>query len=220
MLDNVAPLQIDREEARTAGIGRTFNPRFPRTAVCFRVMKFLLIAVTALGLAAIAHNTSRTTNVLTLRAPDFAADGGIPAQHTCDGADRSPALSWTGQPPGTRSLVLIVDDPDAPDPAKPQRTWVHWVLYDLPPSVTALDEGVASRALPTGTREGLNDWGAAGWRGPCPPVGRHRYFFKLSALDVVLPALSHPDKAAVERAMHGHVLAHSELIGRYQRPGK
>lgn len=182
-------------------------------------MRSMLMPAIACAALAVA-STHAAAPALTLRSSSFAAHGAIPARHTCDGADRSPALAWSGVPAGTRSLVLIVDDPDAPDPAAPQRTWVHWVLYDLPPSVTSLAEGVAPRRLPPGTRQGLNDWGAAGWRGPCPPVGRHRYFFKLAALDVALPQIPHADKAAVERAMHGHVLARAELVGHYQRPPK
>jgi Raf kinase inhibitor-like YbhB/YbcL family protein len=180
-------------------------------------MRVLMILVTGLGLGLLAH---ATPPAFTLNASSFAAGGALPAKHTCDGADRSPALSWSNPPSGTRSLVLIVDDPDAPDPAHPQRTWVHWVIYDLPPSARTLPEGATSRVLPGGTREGLNDWGQTGWRGPCPPVGRHRYFFKLSALDVVLPALPHADPAAVAKAMEGHVLARAQLIALYQRRGK
>jgi len=145
----------------------------------------------------------------------FANNDPIPVKYTCDGQDTSPPLSWTGMPAGTKSLVLIVDDPDAPDPAAPRMTWVHWVLYNLPPASQGLAEGV--RQLPPDTGEGLNDWRRTGYGGPCPPVGRHRYFHKLYALDVALPDLGRPTKAAVERAMRGHVLAHGELIGTYQR---
>jgi Raf kinase inhibitor-like YbhB/YbcL family protein len=145
----------------------------------------------------------------------FENNGPVPAKHTCDGRDVSPPLAWTGVPVGAKSLVLIVDDPDAPDPAAPRMTWVHWVLYNLPPTVTSLAEGV--HGLPPGTREGINDWKRTGYGGPCPPIGRHRYFHKLYALDVVLPDLGRPDKVALERAMQGHVLAHAELIGTYSR---
>jgi Raf kinase inhibitor-like YbhB/YbcL family protein len=150
-----------------------------------------------------------------LSSPAFAPGGEIPRRHTCEGDDLAPALMWTGVPEGAASLVLIVDDPDAPDPAAPQRTWVHWVLYDLPPSATGLPE--AGRPLPEGTREGLNDWNRHGYGGPCPPIGRHRYFFKLYALDRRLPALARPTKAAVEQAMRGHVLAQAELVGTYRK---
>ena len=150
-----------------------------------------------------------------LTSPAFADRGEIPQRHTCEGDDVSPPLAWRGLPAGTRSLVLIVDDPDAPDPAAPKRTWVHWVLFDIPPTTTGLPEDASP--LPDGTRNGVSDWGRAGWGGPCPPVGRHRYFFKLYALDTLLPALERPTKAALEAAMKGHVLAKAELVGTYQK---
>jgi len=154
---------------------------------------------------------------LTLVSPAFIHGGNIPAIYTCDGKDRSPPLTWTGIPQGTKSLVLIVDDPDAPDPAAPKMTWVHWVLYNIPSNTQELKEATASRDLPPGTLEGINDWKRTGYGGPCPPVGSHRYFHKLFALDVVLSDLHKPDKAAVEKAMHGHILARAELVGRYER---
>ena len=154
---------------------------------------------------------------LRLTSAAFADGAEIPSRHTCEGADVSPPLSWAAIPPATRSLALIVDDPDAPDPAAPKMTWVHWVLYDLPPAATALPEGVSAGRLPTGTREGLNDWQRTGYGGPCPPIGRHRYFFKLYALDKPLGDLRKPTKAQVEAAMKGHVLAHAELVGTYQK---
>lgn len=147
----------------------------------------------------------------------FKKHGEIPKRYTCDGEDRSPPLSWGDVPEETESFVLIVDDPDAPDPAAPRMTWVHWVLYNIPPVAEGLPEGVASAALPQGTKEGLNDWQRTGYGGPCPPIGRHRYFFKLYALDTVLTELPRPTKAEVEKAMAGHVIGASELIGTYQR---
>lgn len=153
----------------------------------------------------------------TIESKAFRPDGEIPSVYTCDGKDLSPPLAWEGAPPGTRSLVLIVDDPDAPDPAAPRMTWVHWVLFNLPPSASGLPEGVASRDLPAGTGEGLNDWKRTGYGGPCPPVGRHRYFFKLYALDTVLEGLGRPNKAQVEAAMKGHVLARAECVGTYRK---
>ncbi|TFW33944.1 YbhB/YbcL family Raf kinase inhibitor-like protein [Massilia horti] len=154
---------------------------------------------------------------LSLTSADFHTGGSIPAVHTCDGADTSPALSWSGAPPETRSLVLILDDPDAPDPAAPQRTWVHWVLYNMPPQASGLPAAVSNTDLPHGTQVGLNDWKKSSYGGPCPPIGRHRYFHKLYALDVVLPDMGHATKAQVEKAMQNHVLAHTELVGTYQR---
>ena len=153
----------------------------------------------------------------TLTSPAFANGGAIPRQHTCEGADASPALAWAGTPVGAKSFVLIVDDPDAPDPAAPKMTWVHWVLYDIPASASALPESMKAAALPAGTREGLNDWQRTGYGGPCPPIGRHRYYFKLYALDKTLDDLRKPTKAQVEAAMKGHVLAHAELVGTYQK---
>ncbi|KAF0163295.1 MAG: PEBP family protein [Rhodocyclaceae bacterium] len=152
-----------------------------------------------------------------LHSGSFMPDGMLPSRLTCEGQNLSPQLSWTGLPASTKSLALFVDDPDAPDPAAPRMTWVHWVLYNIPPGAAALAEGVAVKDLPPGARQGLNDWQRTGYGGPCPPVGRHRYIHKLFALDVVLPDLELPTKAALEKAMQGHVLGRSELIGYYQR---
>lgn len=154
---------------------------------------------------------------LTLTSASFQHKGQISMRHTCDGLDLSPPLSWTGVPASAQSLVLIVDDPDAPDPVAPKMTWVHWILYNLPPQVHELPEGVAPPNLPPGTLQGLNDWRRTGYGGPCPPTGWHRYFHKLYVLDVRLPDLKQPGKAALEKAMQGHVLAHAELMGLYQR---
>jgi len=150
-----------------------------------------------------------------LSSPAFTPGGEIPALFTCEGRDFSPALDWTGVPEAAKSLVLIVDDPDAPDPKAPKMTWVHWVLYNLPPTTRSLPEAVSS--LPAGTREGTNDWKRTGYGGPCPPIGRHRYFHKLYALDTVLPDLGTATKPQVEAAMKGHVLAQAELMGTYQK---
>jgi hypothetical protein len=155
---------------------------------------------------------------LTITSPAFAHQGEIPRTHTCDGEDTSPALAWSGVPDGAQSLALIVDDPDAPDPQAPRMTFVHWVLYDLPASSAGLPEGASSAQLPPGTREGLNDWKRTGYGGPCPPIGRHRYFHKLYALDTALGNLGpRATKADVEQAMAGHVVAAAELVGTYQR---
>ena len=154
---------------------------------------------------------------MTLQMTSTSFDDGqaIPAKHTCEGTDVSPPLAWLGVPAEAKSLALIVDDPDAPDPRAPTTTWVHWVLYDLPAAATHLPEGALP--LPEGTREGKNDWHALGYRGPCPPIGRHRYFFKLFALDTTLPDLAQPSKAALERAMAGHVVAKASLMGTYAK---
>lgn len=147
----------------------------------------------------------------------FPDQGEIPVRHTCEGKDIAPALAWAEVPGTARSLALIVDDPDAPDPAAPRMTWVHWVLYDIDPASTGIPEG--GRPLPHGAREGLNDWGRAGYGGPCPPVGRHRYFFRLYALDTELGDLHRPDRAKLDRAMHGHVVAQAQWVGTYRKGG-
>jgi len=152
-----------------------------------------------------------------LSSSAFPHRGEIPERYTCDGADLSPPLIWNGAPEGAKSLVLIVDDPDAPDPAAPKMTWVHWVLYNIPVSSTGLSEGVEVGNFPRGTQEGLNDWKRTGYGGPCPPLGTHRYFHKLYALDVILPDYHGPTKAQLEKAMEGHILEKAELIGVYQR---
>jgi Raf kinase inhibitor-like YbhB/YbcL family protein len=155
--------------------------------------------------------------ILSLKSPGFVHQGEIPKIFTCDGNDSSPPLSWSGIPENTKSLVLIVDDPDAPDPAKPKMTWVHWVLYNIPPTATELPQSVTVRDLPAGTQQGKNDWKQTGYRGPCPPIGRHRYFHKLYALNIELPDLHQPKKSELEKAMVGHIIDQTELIGTYQR---
>jgi Raf kinase inhibitor-like YbhB/YbcL family protein len=152
-----------------------------------------------------------------LTSPSFEHEREIPTKHTCEGADVPPALAWSGVPAGTKSLALVVDDPDAPDPRAPKMTWVHWIVYDIPPTVTSLAEGATE--VPQGARAGRNGWKATGYRGPCPPIGRHRYFHKLYALDTVLPDLGSPDEPALEAAMKGHVLAQATLMGTYAKQG-
>jgi Raf kinase inhibitor-like YbhB/YbcL family protein len=152
---------------------------------------------------------------MTITSGAFAHNGAIPKQYTCEGKDISPPLTWSGVPASARSLALIVDDPDAPDPAAPRMTWVHWVVYNLPATSAGLAE--AAKSLPAGALEGLNDWQRTGYGGPCPPIGRHRYFHKLYALDTVLPDLKKPTKAKLEQAMKGHIVAEAQLIGTYQK---
>ena len=152
-----------------------------------------------------------------ISSPAFPHEGDIPVRYTCDGDDVSPPLVWSGIPEGARSLALIVDDPDAPDPAAPRMTWVHWVLYNLPPDSSGLPEAVSDAGLPPGTGQGINDWKRTGYGGPCPPVGRHRYFFKLYALDGVLPSGGPLTKARLLEAMQGRVLGETVLMGTYQR---
>ncbi|PVV14045.1 MAG: phosphatidylethanolamine-binding protein [gamma proteobacterium symbiont of Ctena orbiculata] len=151
----------------------------------------------------------------TLISNAFSDGDGIPVEYTCQGADLSPQLAWGGVPEKTRSLVLIVDDPDAPDPMAPKMVWVHWVLYNLPPETRELTTAIKPAALPRGTGEGINDWNRTGYGGPCPPIGRHRYFHKLYALDSVLQGLDKPTKVEVELAMKGHVIGEAVLMGTY-----
>jgi len=152
-----------------------------------------------------------------LTSTAFEDGGEIPSRFTCEGEDQSPDLSWSGLPEGTRSLVLIVDDPDAPDPAAPRMVWDHWLLYDLPPESGGLPAAVAPEELPVGTLEGINSWGRTGYGGPCPPIGRHRYFHILYALDTRLPELRQPTKNLLLEAMEGYILEHTELVGTYEK---
>ena len=153
---------------------------------------------------------------LTLESSAFRSNGEIPTRYTCEGDDVSPPLAWSGVPPGAKSFALVVDDPDAPDPKAPKTVWVHWVVYNLPSSSHGLAEG-ASRTLPAGARDGKNDWKRTGYGGPCPPIGRHRYFHKLYALDEELSDLHEPTRAQLESAMQGHILGQVELVGTYQK---
>ena len=155
--------------------------------------------------------------MLSLTSSAFAAGQTIPKKYTCQGGDRSPPLAWTGVPARAKRLALIVDDPDAPDPKAPQRVWVHWVLYNIPPTASSLPEAASGRNIPSGASEGTNDWSRSGYGGPCPPIGRHRYFFKLYALDAMVPADQPLTKTALETTMKGHIVAQAELIGTYQK---
>jgi hypothetical protein len=149
-----------------------------------------------------------------LTSSDFSPDGEIPTLNTCEGAAHAPGLAWAEVPTATKGFALIVDDPDAPNPAAPKMVWAHWVVYNLPASARRLAPGTV---LPAGAHDGLNDWKQSGWRGPCPPIGRHRYFFKLYALDAMLPDLKQPTKAQIEQANSAHVLARAELVGTYEK---
>ena len=183
------------------------------------VGSMLLAAAVSLVLAVengVGETEARVMS-LALSSSAFHHNSEIPVRYTCDGQDISPPLTWSGTPAGTKSLVLIVDDPDAPDPAAPRMIWVHWLLYNLPPDSAGLPEAVVPTSLPRGTLEGVNDWKRTGYGGPCPPIGRHRYYHKLYALDTMLPDLGQPTKAKLEKAMQGHVLSKTEVIGTYQR---
>ena len=151
---------------------------------------------------------------LQITSPAFKHGGEIDSEYTCEGKDGSPELRWSGAPPGTKSFAMIVDDPDEPDPKAPKMTYVHWVMYDIPADATGVQKAGEG---PAGTRDGLNDWKRVGYGGPCPPIGRHRYFFKLYALDTMLGDLRHPTKDQLLEKMKGHVLEQAELMGTYQK---
>jgi Raf kinase inhibitor-like YbhB/YbcL family protein len=176
--------------------------------------------------------TTRPSLWLNLSSTAFQTGGPIPSKYTREGEmvegnlvrDVSPPLAWERVPDGTQSLVLIMDDPDAPDPQAPETVWVHWVVYNIPPATRSLPENAARAGLPQGASHGLNDFAiqdpsdprGRGYGGPHPPIGRHRYFHKLYALDIMLD-LRGATKSQIERAMRGHVLANAELIGTYQK---
>jgi Raf kinase inhibitor-like YbhB/YbcL family protein len=172
-----------------------------------------------------AETTAVITNigrpqVDTLSSSAFAPSGSIPTKYTCEGAGISPPLKWSGARAGTKSFALIVEDPDAPDPAKPTRVVSHWVAYNIPASTTALAENASKAGMPAGSAQGSNERGTQGYMGPCPPIGRHRYFFNLIALDTELKGLKNPRKADLEKAIRGHVVGTAELIGTYQKARK
>ena len=156
---------------------------------------------------------------LSIQSSAFSDGGEIPTLYTCEGKDISPPLSWSGLPDNTQSLVLIVDDPDAPDPQAPKMTWVHWLVYNIPVEISGFSEAAVITDVATGADEGINDWKRSGYGGPCPPIGRHRYFHKLYALDTVLTGLHKPDKPKLEAAMQNHVIAKAELVGTFKKPG-
>ena len=187
-------------------------------AVCSAAVVMSLAALPACqttGHAAAAEPGGASMSKMKIDSAAFAEGQEIPAKYTCQGEDTSPPLSWSGVPDKAASLVLIVDDPDAPDPKAPKTTWVHWVLYNIPKAAQGLPEGALE--LPPGAKSGANDWKRTGYGGPCPPIGRHRYFHKLYALDVVLPELGAATKADLLRAMEGHIIAEAALVGTYQK---
>lgn len=193
------------------------NCRAVAVTTLYPVVRNLFAGLLLGGILSTGLEVSAMSESFQLKSPAYQNHAAMPARFTCSGKDVSPPLQWSGTPDGTKSFALIIDDPDAPDPAAPQMTWVHWVLYDIPHDVHELAEG-ASKHLPAGTRVGKNDWKRSDYGGPCPPIGRHRYFHKLYALDTVLPDLHNPSKEKLESAMRGHVLAETTLIGTYQKP--
>ena len=180
---------------------------YSKTLAVFSILIPVLAGPNIAGSKAMAMN---------LMSPAFNEGGQIPSKYTCEGEDISPPLKWDGVPEGTKSLVLIVDDPDAPDPDAPKLVWVHWVLFNIPPEVTSLPEGVDRIGLPPDMKSGVNDFKKTSYGGPCPPIGRHRYFHKLYALDTALD-IRRATKAEIVQAMDGHVLATTELVGTYQK---
>jgi Raf kinase inhibitor-like YbhB/YbcL family protein len=182
-----------------------------RLAVLILACGVLPLAMTLISQAA----ETTTKGAISLTSSAFAEGTAIPREYTCQGRDISPSLKWTGVPSETKSLALIMDDPDAPT-----GTWVHWVLYDLAPSMTELPEGLSAKEhiAPGSGKEGLNDFKRSGYGGPCPPAGKpHRYFFKLYALDTTLDLKPGAKKKDLERAMEKHILAQGQLMATYKR---
>lgn len=183
-----------------------------RVQIVFLTYSTLLLLVVSPVLLAAAQTKGNPS--MELKSSAFQKGGEIPHKYTCDGADVSPPLTWTHPPPGTKAFALIADDPDAP-----VGTWVHWVIYDLPASLMELAEGVKlEETLPTGAKQGMNDFRKVGYGGPCPPRGpAHRYFFTLYALDNETKLKPRATKQQLLGAIKGHILAETQLMGRYKR---
>jgi hypothetical protein len=178
----------------------------------------LLAFLPVSGGAALAQPARGEGKIFAITSQAFPQGGAIPVQYTGEGKDVSPPLEWSGAPAEARSFALIVEDPDAPDPSAPRMVWTHWVLFNIPSSATGLAEG--AKKLPGGAQQGLNDWRRKGYGGPQPPIGRHRYFFRLYALDSLLRLSGAPTKARLAQAMRGHILAEATLMGTYQSQKK
>ena len=160
-----------------------------------------------------AISASKGGEKMKITSSAFAEGNMITAKYTCDGRDISPPLEWKDVPSGTKSFALISDDPDAP-----RGTWVHWVIYNIPPNVTKFDENIPrDKEFKNGMRQGSNDWPQIGYGGPCPPSGTHRYYFKLYALDTMLGLKPEATKAQLAQAMKGHILAEAQLMGKYSK---
>jgi hypothetical protein len=156
-----------------------------------------------------------------IKSTDFSHGDEIPLKFTCEGENISPELQWSGAPANTKSFVLIVDDPDAPDPDAPKTTFVHWVVYDIPPGSAGFKENIAvGKTISSGGIQGITDYRILGYKGPCPPIGRHRYFFKLYALDTVLKLDPGKSKTEIIKAIHGHVKGEAVLMGTYKKTKK
>jgi Raf kinase inhibitor-like YbhB/YbcL family protein len=171
-------------------------------------MRIGIIPTIILTVAITLTITGGKAMALELKSNVFAEGKPIPSKYTCEGSDISPPLSWSGAPSGTKSFALIADDPDAP-----MGTWVHWVTWDIPATATAFPEG----GVASGTKQGMTDFKRPGYGGPCPPSGTHRYFFKLYALDTALELSATAGKGELEKAMKGHILAQTQLMGTYAK---
>jgi Raf kinase inhibitor-like YbhB/YbcL family protein len=171
----------------------------------------IVIAVLAMGVA--VGGAEEAKMQFTLSSPSFQNNQPMPAKHSCEGMDVSPALNWDGVPANAKGFALICDDPDAPG-----GTWVHWVIYGIPAGTTELPENVAKTDSANGAKQGVNDFGRVGYGGPCPPPGRvHHYHFRLYALDAELNLAPRVSRRQLESAMKGHIVAQTELVGTYQR---
>jgi Raf kinase inhibitor-like YbhB/YbcL family protein len=185
-------------------------------AFAWRAGRLQRIALILLAVQALLVADADGAMAVTLTSTAFKPGDKIPSKYTCEGDDISPPLDFGNVPAGAKSLALIIDDPDAPDPKSPKRVWAHWLVYNLPPDTKGLPEDASRSGLPKGAVTGQSDRKQAAYHGPCPPIGRHRYFHKLYALDTVLPATA-LTKAGLEAAMAGHILAQAELMATYQR---
>lgn len=175
-------------------------------------MRAIPFLAAAIGLLTLTITARASAGSLQLSSEAFAHGGTIPTRYTCEGKDISPPLAWSGVPNGTRSLALIVSDPDAP-----RGTWHHWLVYEIPAKLSGLSEDANPKAVSTAIEHGLNSWQRIGYGGPCPPSGRHRYVFHLYALDRKLDLPQPPHAVALRQAMQGHINAEAELIGTYAK---
>ncbi len=200
----------------SATLGDNHGRRSPKNAPQQRMARLSLIFFLAIAGASV-DPAAAAQHTFMLTSPAFAPHSAVPLRFTCNGKGISPPLQWRSPPRGTRSYALTVTDPDAPDPAHPTHTFVHWVISTLPVGIQALPAG-ASKSMPPGTRKGRNSAGGNGYVPLCPPVGRHRYFFRLYALDTVLTLPSTTDRVGLLAAMKGHVLARAVLVGTYAHP--
>ncbi len=189
--------------------------RHPRTILLLLLIPLLTTTACARQPQTTPSSPTATMAPFQITSPAFEEGQPIPVTFTCDGQDISPPLAWSSPPAGTRTLALIMDDPDAP-----AGTWVHWIIFNIPATTAELAQAIPSiPQLDNGAIQGINSWGRVGYGGPCPPRGQqHRYFFKLYALDTSLTLKGPPTKSALLQAMEGHILGQTQLMGVYQRP--